>query len=458
MVSLIDKGITSLERISEVLRETPLVALRQMLPDEDILLACREVGHRFRRRLYDPVVTVFHFLLQAVQREESFAATWQELWINVTSELGVEGYDVNSSALSQARSRLPHAVFQRLLTRVCAVQEERFSTWRGFRLLALDGSTVSMPRENALLEHYGTHRTKDATTRYPLATFCSLLSVGTSLILDYRFGPYDPGELKTAAPLLQHLNDTDLLLADRRCAGSALLAGLRKRNTHFLVRKHHRLRVGYLPVIKRLGRNDFITAIPIPKEKRKLDRSLPETLRVRIFKARWTSPAGEKITEWFVTSLEDHTRFKPRTLAKLYHRRWRVETSFQEFKVFFHADVLRSKTVDNIEKEFAAHVLAYQLMRRLIVEAAKKHHKKPTEISVLQAARWVLSFSSRMSAAPTCKLPAMYERLLDAIASTQIDIRHGRLEPRALARDRKHYPYLRISRTQWRIQRLAGVT
>lgn len=458
MTRLIDAGSSDLQRISRILRETPLVVLREMLPDRDILLACREAGHRFRRRLYDPVVTVFHFLLQAVQREESFAATWQELWAKVAGEWCTAGDRMSSSALSQARSRLPKAVFQRLLTRACAVREEGFSTWRGFRLLALDATTVSMPRDETLLKHYGTHRTKGAATRYPLATFCALLSVGTSLLLDYRFGPYDPGELKTAAPLLERLTETDLLLADRRCAGSPTLARLRKRNTHFLMRKHHRLRVDRLPVIQRLGRNDFITEIPIGSKKRREDPSLPESVRVRLFKAKWTSPAGEKITDWFVTSLEDHTRFRPKTLARLYHRRWRAETSFLEFKVFFHADVLRSKTVDNIEKEFAAHVLAYQLMRRLIVEAARKHDKKPTEISVLHAARWVLSFSSRMSAAPACRLPAMYQRLLDVIASAAIDVRPGRLEHRALARDRKHYPYLRTSRTQWRKEKLAGHT
>ena len=57
-----------------------LTALREMLPDEKVLEACRSCGYEYRERLYGPVVTVFHFLLQAVQREESFAGTWQEMW------------------------------------------------------------------------------------------------------------------------------------------------------------------------------------------------------------------------------------------------------------------------------------------------------------------------------------------------------------------------------------------
>jgi len=458
MYNCIDQRGTRFEKISRMLREAPLTALRGMLPDREILMACEAAGHRFRRRLYGPVVTVFHFLLKAVQREESFAATWQRLWTNVASRFYLNGSHFNSSSLSQARARLPKAVFDVLLIRALAVPEEGFSTWRGLRLMALDSTTVSMPREQLLFDHFGAHRARTTTVRYPLATFCCLLSVGTSLVVDYRFGPFDPGELKTATPLLGNLGVGNLVLADRHFAGTPTLNGIYNTGAHFLIRKNARLRVDRLPVIKRLGPHDILTEIPMNKPARKKDPSLPATVRVRLFKARWRSPAGERIEEWFVTSLTDRKRFSPKALAKLYHQRWRIETSYDEFKVFFHADVLRSKTVDNIEKEFVAHVLAYQLIRRLIVEAAKKHRKKPTEISVLAAARWVLTFSGRMSSAPARELPALYERLLAAIASTPINVRPGRIEPRALTREWKHYPHLRISRSQWRQQRLKETT
>jgi hypothetical protein len=69
----------SLEEIRKALREAPLAALREMLPDRKILEACESCGHEWRERLYGPIPTVLHFLVQAVQRDESFAATWQEL-------------------------------------------------------------------------------------------------------------------------------------------------------------------------------------------------------------------------------------------------------------------------------------------------------------------------------------------------------------------------------------------
>jgi hypothetical protein len=326
--------------------------------------------------------------------------------------------------------------------------------WMGLRLLAVDCTSVSMSREGELFEHFGQHHARTTTVRYPLATFGVLLHVGSSLIVDYRFGPFDPGEESTCRPLLRQLHAGDLLLADRHFAGSPTLARIKGVGADFLMRKNARLVPARLPVIKRMGRNDFITVIRMSKPARQEDPTLPESVQVRLFKVHWRTPAGERLTEWFVTSLEDHRRYRRSVLARLYHQRWRVETSYLEFKEWFGADVLRSKAVDTIEKEFAAHVLAYQLVRLLMVAAARKHRKKPTELSLLNAARWTVHFSHRMAASPAWHLPTLYERLLDAIAANEIDVRPGRLEPRALMREWKHYPHLRISRTRWRQQRL----
>jgi hypothetical protein len=443
------------EEIRTMLRESPLAALREMLPDGKILAACRDCGHTFRQRICDPVVTVMHYLAQAVQREHSFAATWQELWAPVAADLPeVACAAPDHSAFTHARGRLPGAVMHTLAADAVRDTADLADRWRGFRLRALDGTTLSMPRQAALFTHFGAHRARSTTVRYPLARFCSLLAIGVSMIVDYRFGPFTLSEEAMARPLLDALGPGDLLLADRLFSGSPTLARLAARGTDFLMRKNARLIVERLPVVKRLGKYDFITDLPVSKKARKLDPMLPETVRVRLFLATWKTPSGETITEWFVTSLADARKFKKKTLAKLYHERWRIETSYLEFKQTFHADVLRSKTVANVEKEFAAHVLAYQLVRRLMAAAARKHHVKATEISLLNAARAVVRFSHHMAAAPTWTLPIYYDRLLDAIAACRIDARPGRLEPRALTREWKHYSHLRLSRSEWRKQRL----
>jgi len=403
-MSSIGKRKEILKGIFEVLQEAPLTALRQKVSDGMILEACAEAGYAFRRRKYGPVCTVFHFLLQAIQREESFAGTWAEIAGNAAAQMGVDGLRFNSSAISQARSRLPKAAFDSLVETYCEVDKSFFSRWRGMRLVALDSTTVSMPAVGELFEYFGRHRSRGRHVRYPLGTFCALLAVGTSLILDYRFGPYDPGEVKTARPLLDAVGEGDLLLADRRFAGSPTLGRTLERKADFLMRKNARLLIRNLPVIERLGKNDFITDIPMDTAARKKDPSLPAKVRVRLCKGAWRSPEGKRVEEWLVTSLMDKKRYKKGSLARCYHHRWQIETTFREFKVLFHADVLRSKRVDNAQKEFCAHVLAYQLLRLLIVEAAKKHHKKPrsprteSDYAGKNALSTIQNISTRMAA------------------------------------------------------------
>jgi len=454
--------VTSCDRVEEIrrrLRQSPLGAVRERLPDRAILEACRACHHEFRRRQYDPVVTVLHYLAQALQREASFAATWHDLWTPAVADVpAAASATPNPSALTHARSRLPVAVLENLAARAIRQTRDAAVRWRGLRLLALDGTTVSMPRAAPLFERYGVHRARTTAVRYPLARFCCLLAVGTSTIVDYRFGAFTTAETAMATEMIGSVGPGDLVLADRYWAGSPTLARLQARGAAFLMRKNARLLVERLPVVERLGRDDRMVDLPVSKPARLKDPTLPETVRLRVFRATWTTPAGETLSEWFVTSLLDARRFKRRTLAKLYHERWRIETSYQEFKHAFHADVLRSKTVANVEKEFAAHVLAYQLVRQLIVAAAAKHDQKATQISLLGAARLVVRFSHHMAAAPPWALPIYYERLLDAIAAQKVDVRPGRLEPRALTREWKHYPHLRITRHAWRHQRLRRAT
>ncbi len=451
----IDHRGVELEEIRTRLREAPLCAIRRMLPDSDIIDACREHGYEWRERIYGPVVTVLHFLAQAVQREESFAATWQELWTPLAAEFpGVAEAGSEHSGLTHARARFPMAVLATLAERACRDAKPAGATWKGLRLKAFDGTTESMPREHALVEHFGLHNTKHGKTKYPLARFVSLLDVETCAIMGYKFGPYKIAETEMVRELIGLLSAGDLALIDRGLTGSPSMARIQARGAEFLGRKNARLDPDKAKVVDRLGRDDFIVELPMSKPAQKKDPSLPDTVTVRLFKTTWRSPTGERVTEWFVTSLADAKKYTKRKLAILYHERWRIETSYEEFKQTFHADVLRSKTVDNIYKEMAAHVLAYTLVRRLMVGAAVKHGKKPTEISFLNAARWTMSFSKIMSTARTKDMPVLYERLLAAIAASEVDVRPGRIEPRAVAREGKHYPSLRQSRPDWRRERL----
>jgi hypothetical protein len=135
-----------------------------------------------------------------------------------------------------------------------------------------------------------------------------------------------------------------------------------------------------------------------------------------------------------------------------------METVFRQLKVACGADVLRSKKPVGIRNEIAARITAVNLVRMIMIDAARKCGGEPTRLSFSAALRAIASTSLRMAAAPTRDLPLLYELMLHEIGEEVVPDRPDRNEPRAVCRERKHYPHLRGSRVEWRANRAAKVS
>lgn len=121
------------------------------------------------------------------------------------------------------------------------------------------------------------------------------------------------------------------------------------------------------------------------------------------------------------------------------------------------SDVLRGQTPDGIRREIIARMIALNVVRILMLEAATAAGvQDPLRISVVHAVRAILSFSSALGHAPPAAVPGIYHAMLTEIASHLNPDRPGRLEPRAVRRDHKHYPSLHITRALWKARHHAA--
>ena len=447
-----------LNQIRTGLRTTTLNSIREVLTDREIEEGCREIGLFFRNRLLTPVVTVLHMILAALWPEESFNAGWQVLWDSMVSRLPhVAGKSPSTGSLSKARGRLPLGLWKWLFDRIarrCAQLAGRLDTWRGHRVVLLDGTCVSMPDEPALFEAFGTCRSRKVKGHYPLARLVTAATMCSRTVLAYVMGRYDEGENALSWAVLRNLRKGDLIVGDRRFAGAALYAGYLSMGLQFLTRMHQRLKVSRLKRLVSYSRDDFITELTVWPSYRRNDPSLPETVRVRVIRSRVTI-RGKKRTLWLVTSLLDAERYPAEEIVALYGRRWKIETLLEELKVTLSADVLRSRTVEGVRKEVAARMLTLNVVRTIILASAIKAGVNPERISFVHAVRAVVAFSPAMATAPPWKLPLIYEAMLREIASHVIPLRPGRNEPRAIRRETKHYPSLRTTRKLWRLTYVA---
>ena len=132
--------------VSQVVKQFQQEWTRQLEPDA-IRSACRDIGHQWRQRLLDPVVTVQLFFVQILHGNTACTHLRHLAKVAVTA-----------SAYCQARMKLPLTVFQQLLRSVSnALQHEPLDEgrWLGHRTFWVDGSSFSMPDTPALQEHFG---------------------------------------------------------------------------------------------------------------------------------------------------------------------------------------------------------------------------------------------------------------------------------------------------------------
>jgi hypothetical protein len=164
-------------------------------------------------------------------------------------------------------------------------------------------------------------------------------------------------------------------------------------------------------------------------------RAITYTVSVKGFRS-------ESVT--LATTLTDPKLFPKNALADLYFRRWNAELYLRDIKISLHMDVLRCKTPEMIHKELWMHIIAYNLIRTLIWQAAQRHQVcamslgfKGCLASIRQWAPWMATLdpSSR-------RFLLTQELLLKYLAQQILPHRPNRVEPRARKRRPKNYPLL----------------
>ena len=151
------------------------------------------------------------------------------------------------------------------------------------------------------------------------------------------------------------------------------------------------------------------------------------------------------------TTLLDADEFTKDDLAQLYRARWHAELDLRSLKQTMQMSVVRCKTPELVRKEIWTHILAYNLIRTIIAQAASKHGIEPRSISfkgaiqTLEAFQPVIALQGQDDAA--C-LRNLFEQILDAIARHRVADRPDRYEPRLRKRRPKHYGFLRKPRRE----------
>jgi hypothetical protein len=394
-----------------------------------------------RERLYPPTVTLSMFMKQALEVDRSCQRA-VDAWAAQRVAEGLSVHSIRTGAYCRARSRLPLEMISALTResgRLLSARSQHGWRWRGRCVKLADGTAISMPDTPENQARYPQPHSQTRGVGFPLAGLAGIICLSTGAVLELAIGAYaSPGqsEQDLFRGLWGTLRSGDVLLADALYCSYFQIATLQAAGVDVLLEQHGS-RITDFRRGRALGRRDHVVRWLKPTMRpqwmsREEYRAFPEQLTVREMKV-----AGHLL----VTTMLDARAVRKSELARLYAQRWHVELDLRNIKTTLGMEVLRCLTPQMVQKELWVGLLAYNLIRLLMAQAAHCAGVHPRELSFKHTLQMWTTWSVR--AVDFSTHASAFFRL---IAQQPAGHRAGRIEPRARKRRPKSFPWLKVPR------------
>lgn len=434
-------------RIERRSGSTEAVEFFNVLTSDALLHTTEALLPEHREPLYPPTVALSMFMRQTLEADGSCQKAVNG-WAAPRAADGLRACSVRTGGYCKARQRLPLQMISGLARHTGRLLSEKAHAhwlWRGRAVKLVDGTGLSMPDTPENQAVYPQPSTQAKGAGFPLARLVMVICLATGAALDAAIGPHHgkgSGELGLVRQVLGSLRVGDVMLADALYCNYFLIATLMAAGVDVLFEQHG-ARITDLRRGRSLGTRDHIVRWPKPKSRPQWMTpeqyaEAPEELELRECQVHH---------QVLVTTLRDHRRIGKDDLSELYARRWNVELDLRNLKTTTGMDVLRCQTPQMNDKQLWAHLLAYNVIRLLMAQAASHAGKDPRELSFKHTVQlWSEWVARGLSAAHDGG------RLFELIAQSKAGHRPGRIEARMRKRRPKSYPWLKTPRAHARSQ------
>jgi Transposase DDE domain len=436
----------------------------QHLSAESVKAACQQLQHEFRERVFSPAVTLWVFLSQVLSADHSCREAVAKLNFWRVSR-GLVPCDPDTGSYCQARMRLPEELLQQLVRstgRELTNQAHQAWHWLGRVVQVIDGSTLTMADTPENQREYPQQANQAPGVGFPIVRIVVVFSLTVGAVLDMAIGPYQgkqTGENSLFRRLLDSLHAGEVALADRYYASFWDFALLAERGIDLVARAHQLRKIDFRRGLK-LGYCDQLVPYEKPKQRPSwMNRStyarLPQRLFVRHLRYCVTQLGFRTRTITLATTLLDAEFYTADELANLYRRRWQAELHLRSLKTHMQMEHLRCKKPATVRKEFYTHLLAYNLIRGILLEAALAADRAPHQLSFKGAVQSLNAFLG-IVIADSGNAQQHYAALLWMISTHQVANRPDRIEPRLVKRRPKPHKLLQEPRAIARRRLLKG--
>lgn len=289
---------------------------------------------------------------------------------------------VTAGAFSVARYKIKFDFFKDLNDELHQIIDTiQPKKWKGYRLIAGDGTTISIPVSKQTTSYFGVFAEGRGGSKTVMANACMLYDVLSSFVLKSSISTTKRNEFSLMRAMLEGFSPKDsILIMDRGFGYFHVYKTLMGNGLNFCVRQKVDPAQGFSKLVSSSGAPDFIAEwVPSEAEvatckKHGIDG---QAIKVRITKIKL--PSGE--TEVLVSNLFDFGLVGTEDMKELYHYRWNIEEAFKQLKPKMKLEQFGSRKPDGVFQEFYAHLVMLNLTALIAMEAepaiaAKVAHRR----------------------------------------------------------------------------------
>jgi hypothetical protein len=444
-----DKLTNSLARVVNKLESESEQSLvfERFLPATEVLEVCEQFGHLFRDRIYTPVITLWMFLGQTLSPDHSCRDAVHRLnaW---RVERRKKKADSNTTAYCEARQRLPEEVVHELAKRSGRKCQENAADqwrWNSHDVKVADGFTLTMPDTIENQKEYPQQRGQKKGCGFPIMRCVMLFCLSTGAALDVAMAPYrgkQTGENSLLQLLIGLLFPGDILLADRYYATYGNIHQAQRGGYDVVMRSHHKRKIDFRRGFKQGSYDQIVAYRKPPRRPEWMSKQeycdCDDFILVRHISYEVNRKGFRTRRIILATTLLDASLYSVVDLAELYLRRWQVELDIRSLKTHMQMEHLRCKSPSMVRKEIYAHMIAYNLIRDLIVYTAIRYDTSPKHLSHKGAVQALGAFAEKLHA-DSDRIDALEAALYESIFEHPIGDRSPRVHPREIKRRPKQY-------------------
>ena len=329
--------------------------------------------------------------------------------------------------------------------------------WKGRHVQLVDGSTATMDDTEPNQAEYPQSTGQKKGLGFPVLRFVVLLSLATGSVLECAIGACrgkKTGEQSLFRRMGKSLKPGDILLGDRLYDCYRDIAMLKARGVDTVFGKKSSRQCDFRRG-RRLGRKDHVVVWKKPSydasryESRAEWEALPAQIEMREVSVEVRRHGYRTRTITVVTTLLDD-QYSAKDLTDLFAQRWNCELDLRSIKCALSMHHINGRTPQSVRKQLWLHLLAYNLVRVRMAQAAQLHEKTPRCLSFTAATKLIHHFAPHLHISQGEQKMHIEHQLLAAIAASPVDPRPGRQEPRAVKKRMQKFPYLKKPRSEYK--------